>query len=774
MANAAIYIELQNRTSADLKRIEADLKAADREADKARAALDAYRRSELATAKAGGDLAKAQQIVNSITADATKGTISYNKALTEQARLDNQIAKKAAGSGGRFAGVGDDLVGMAAGALTVGAALQVVKSGIDAIANANQLKASIDQTNASLALQVRSVRSQTEVFAQAREYGDRYKITQQELAPALLASTAIFRSSNASVAEVLGTLQRLQQLSPEQGLDGAALALKELQSGSTLSLVERFEVSRSKANEMKNAIQAGADATKVLSDYLSQSGVGMEALDLRTQGALGEMNALKKEQEDFQLSLAKATEKPYAFVLQFASNELKFGDRLLSGDAQEVAKRQIKDIFGVDLRSDNPLLNFLGNDLAAIPTLAAANFAGVGGTKEYYDQIALERKNAANIDILEEKRDLRSATGGEQPTKAAADAQADATRKTYDNATSKLVNAANAATLADRERELKRDIDLAATGIIGQAEKVEALRTKYNLATADAQLLVDQQRKIINDGALSDQRAGERSGGQFNSVAEANQAATVARNRAARARELQDAQLQYARTTGDTVAVQGILNQRLAEARGNTVDELKIKGELYQLQQTTNKEGLRENKTIEDRLRLEERIYDAKNKQRDAALNAQLASVENRTKTREEERALAIAQRVLASGSASTEQKAAAQEEIERVALDRQKRLNDITKQQAEANGQIIDGQIYASRQRPGTTVGGRPVPTAIGSPALNATPATTTPTSGTSAGGSGIVVQVVIDGQIAGKAILPYVVSSLRSGLEQAQAAGV
>jgi hypothetical protein len=50
---------------------------------------------------------------------------------------------------------------------------------------------------------------------------------------------------------------RLSKLDPAQGIEGATIAMKEVFSGDTQSLVERFEISRSLANQLKTAAKSG-------------------------------------------------------------------------------------------------------------------------------------------------------------------------------------------------------------------------------------------------------------------------------------------------------------------------------------------------------------------------------------------------------------------------------------------------------------------------------------------------------------------------------------
>jgi hypothetical protein len=111
-----------------------------------------------------------------------------------------------------------------------------------------QFKAQLDQTTASITVQLAGVRNSATVFAGAARFANEYKLTQQETTEAIRASLPVIRSSNASTEEILGTLARLRVLNPEQDFAGAALALAELKAGQINSIVDRFNIARSSAN----------------------------------------------------------------------------------------------------------------------------------------------------------------------------------------------------------------------------------------------------------------------------------------------------------------------------------------------------------------------------------------------------------------------------------------------------------------------------------------------------------------------------------------------
>ncbi len=88
---------------------------------------------------------------------------------------------------------------------------------------------------------------------------------------------------------------------------------------------------------------------------------------------------------------------------------------------------------------------------------------------------------------------------------------------------------------------------------------------------------------------------------------------------------------------------------------------------------------------------LEKSIADERQRAERAALDAQLALIDDRKQRRAEDKELAKAKRVLASASSSDAQKAAAQDVLDRIPLEQQKRANEINDKLATAGAVPTD-----------------------------------------------------------------------------------
>lgn len=71
--------------------------------------------------------------------------------------------------------------------------------------------------------------------------------------------------------------ERLVAIDPAQGLDGAVLALRELFSGDSVSMVERFEMSRDAMNEIKN-LSLDKQLTE-LDEYFNKIGLTTKVIE---------------------------------------------------------------------------------------------------------------------------------------------------------------------------------------------------------------------------------------------------------------------------------------------------------------------------------------------------------------------------------------------------------------------------------------------------------------------------------------------------------------
>lgn len=135
--------------------------------------------------------------------------------------------------------------------------------------------------------------------------------------------------------------ERLLAVDPKQGVDGAVLALKELFSGDTQSLVERFELSRKTLNDIKN-LPLG-EQLRALDKYFKKMGMTKKLVNEMGNTTLGVWNQIKETTQvglrqigDPAVKIVKPMLDDLNRALQTgkANNLIKFGQQMASGIAK--------------------------------------------------------------------------------------------------------------------------------------------------------------------------------------------------------------------------------------------------------------------------------------------------------------------------------------------------------------------------------------------------------------------------------------------------------
>jgi hypothetical protein len=165
------------------------------------------------------------------------------------------------------------------------------------------LTASLDQNRRMLGTLFQDVEKGNQVYQEAIKWGQQFGFTQEQMASSAASAAGILRNSNQATEKSMEVLARLSTLNPAEGIEGAVIAVKELSSGDIVSLAERFNVSKQAANEMKDAIAAGADPIAVLDQALANMGVTSEVLANRMEGPNGAILRMKQSGEETKLAL---------------------------------------------------------------------------------------------------------------------------------------------------------------------------------------------------------------------------------------------------------------------------------------------------------------------------------------------------------------------------------------------------------------------------------------------------------------------------------------
>lgn len=394
--------------------------------------------------------------------------------------------------GDMFGGLKSELASTAAGVLGVGAALSAVTATAQSFADAIEFKAELDANTAAIDAQINTVRTTSIVWQEATAFADRYKLTQEQVTAAVQESIPILKTSTRSTTEILTALARLGATKPAEGIQGAAFALAELQSGDIQSLVERFGVSRDRATEMRDAIRGGADAVTVLTQYLNDAGVSMQVLEAQTQGAQAALKDYRKAQEDLKIAQAEFAQGPGIALLNEQVTITRGLTRLLKGDFDEMTQ-------SVQASAAGTAAFFQA--LAEGKSVAEANAAATQASAEAAGLLAQAQEVGTSGGRTWGDAQLLAANAAETAT----DATATYTAALQQDAAQSLLSAATSQELAMSKAVLEQQARAAAQALIlnGAAGAQEAAR----LAASSS--LVDQLTAAYYRLGISAQQAAQ-------------------------------------------------------------------------------------------------------------------------------------------------------------------------------------------------------------------------------------------------------------------------
>lgn len=638
------------------------------------------------------------------------------------------------------------LLGIVGPAAIAGVALGALASAGERVRSAFLFKAQLDATNAAITAQLRPLRDSATVFGEAQQFANRYKLTQSELTDALSTSIGVMRISNAGTQDILTTFGRLQTLAPDKSIGEAARAVRELASGDTTSIKELFNVSARDANRMKQEIQGGADAIKVITAFLDDAQIGMEGLEARASGAAGKIKDLAVQQERFNLALAGQAGGAGEGLLDFRINALKELGALLSGDFRDVEARNAGRA-----AAQVAYNTALAQGKTDAEAYAAAQQANVSAAQEYaaWAGAAGEATKGAGGAALQSSAgfslqsqamiDTANAAQIERDKLAElAAANADAAQKAVQDTAAKQVLTAQTELLDAKTRAAAEAFLLANPGIDESGIRAAVTAKLIPALTGEIAILTGQVREAKAElGALSGGRP-ERGGDALNRFIGGQQkvAAFIDRQAAAaeKARQAQilalgtdreklkvlqnqlaAQQRQFGVGSAEVIQAETALKQeqerqKIAAKRGAggsaskglsalDRDAIKLQDDLQGQLNEVNRQLERGNLTAHQRNQLliqqadlVEKIANEQERATRAVVDAQLGQVRDAQARIKEARERAGLERQLQSARFSQSQQEAAQLRIREIDLEQQKRLLDINKDIRTAGGAVPPG----------------------------------------------------------------------------------
>lgn len=173
----------------------------------------------------------------------------------------------------KFAG-GAAVAGLGALAVGMGA---VVKGGLD-------INTSLENVEAQLLAFTKDGDVAKGILADIRNEAAKTPFAFEEMAKATAGLLPAAKQSGAELMDLVKQAEILAASNPEQGLEGAAFALREAVSGDFTSIIERFNLPRQYINQLK---EEGVPALEIVSRAMGEVGFDMDLVSNLAQTADG-------------------------------------------------------------------------------------------------------------------------------------------------------------------------------------------------------------------------------------------------------------------------------------------------------------------------------------------------------------------------------------------------------------------------------------------------------------------------------------------------------
>lgn len=177
----------------------------------------------------------------------------------------NKVGDAAKAQEGKLGGFlsGLKTVGLVSGGLMAGGILAAGKAGLD-------FNNSIEQVTAKLNAFTKDGKKSAELLEQIKKEASTTPFAFEEMAQATGNLMSSAKAAGVPVMDLVKQAEILAASNPAQGLEGAAIALKEAAGGDFTSIIERFDLPRQRINELK---KQGVPALEAVSIAMKEMGL---------------------------------------------------------------------------------------------------------------------------------------------------------------------------------------------------------------------------------------------------------------------------------------------------------------------------------------------------------------------------------------------------------------------------------------------------------------------------------------------------------------------
>lgn len=197
-------------------------------------------------------------------------------------------------------GIGSTMIGVASGVGLANAAIGTLSKGFgffkDSVIGTNR---EMEEARATLLALTKDAGETDKIIAAMNKEAAKTPFTFGQISAAYVSLLPLTKQYKLDLQELVEVSELLAASNPQEGLEGAAFALREALSGDYTSLIERFNLSRAAINELK---ADGVPALEIVRQSMAGLGIDAELLARRAETTGAKWNTFT---DNLRLGLAK-------------------------------------------------------------------------------------------------------------------------------------------------------------------------------------------------------------------------------------------------------------------------------------------------------------------------------------------------------------------------------------------------------------------------------------------------------------------------------------
>lgn len=237
------------------------------------------------------------------------------------------VADRVGGMLGGFAKAAAGVAALAGGALVAGIG--------GAAAAGFGFNNAMEQASAKINAFTKDAGATAEILEMVKARASQTPFAFEEMAGAAAALGPAAKSSGKPLEELIATAEILAASNPAEGLEGASFAIKEALSGDYTSLIERFNLSRSAINDLK---EQGVPALEIIGQAMKDAGYDADLVSALAATAEGRLSTFKDTFTNLAGTVTQPIFDAFSAGLGKVNDELAAGTPTLNSAAAAIGQ----------------------------------------------------------------------------------------------------------------------------------------------------------------------------------------------------------------------------------------------------------------------------------------------------------------------------------------------------------------------------------------------------------------------------------------------------